>query len=122
MYRYHPEIMATLKPPQVAVYDSSTIAEARVQQWAEAHGYATVRKNSACDKQGEVRKIWIICDKGGKVSSTKLLFPDTAKFKECHNKLSKKAVVKRGQRSVEIRISKTGCEFMLTVTRNGENK
>jgi len=34
---------------------------------AEAHGYATVRKNHFRDKFNEIRKIWVICDKWGKI-------------------------------------------------------
>lgn len=59
--------MAPLDPPPEAIYDSPEVAEAHIQQWAEAHGYATVRKNHSKDKFSEVRKIWVICDKGGKI-------------------------------------------------------
>jgi len=68
--------MAPLDPPPEAVYDSLKDAEAYVQQWAEAHGYATVRKTHSKDKFNEIRKIWVICDKGGKIRSIKALIPD----------------------------------------------
>lgn len=62
--------MAPLDPPPEAVYDSIEAAEAHIQQWAEAHCYATVRKNSSKDKFKKIRKIWIACDSSTQIAVT----------------------------------------------------
>jgi len=68
--------MAPFDPPPEAIYDSPETAEAHLQQWAEAHGYATVRSNHPKDKFDEIRKIKVICDKSGKIRSIKPLNGD----------------------------------------------
>jgi len=100
--------MAPLDPPPEAIYESIEVAEAHIQQWAEAHGYATVRKTSVCDKRGEIRKIWVICDKGSKIRSIKPPVPATTDQQQGETKPRK-----AGSR-------KTGCEFTLTITRTSE--
>ena len=112
--------MAPLDPPPEAVYDSIEVAEAHIQQWAEAHGYATIRKNSFKDTYGEIRKIWIVCDKRGKIRSVKSFVPASASAsvsdeqQQGHAK-SQTKFKKAGSRKIE-------CEFTLTITRNPEKQ
>src|SRR6266480_6645451 len=117
--------MAPLDPPPEAIFDSPETAEAHIQQWAEAHGYAIVRKNHSKDKYGEIRKIWVICDKGGKIRSIKALIPDAVNDPQPQgqepqdNDAAIQETKPKGRKSGS---RKTGCEFMLTITRNSGHK
>ena len=106
--------MAPLDPPPEDLYDSIEVAEANVQQWAEAHGYATVRKTSTKDAYSEMRKIWLICDKGGKIRSIRSLVPASGEQRQGDTRLETKPR-KAGSR-------KTGCQFELTITRIPEEQ
>ncbi|KAN0082124.1 hypothetical protein V8E54_003422, partial [Elaphomyces granulatus] len=99
-----------LDPPPEAIYDSPEIAEAHIQQWAEAHGYATVRKNHSKDKFGEMRKIWVICDKGGKIRRDRDGRDDDTRRRTMPKKTRK------------ARSRKTGCEFQLAITRTPDRE
>ena len=118
--------MAPLDPPPEAIYDSPETAEAHVQQWAEAHGFATVRKNHSKDKFNEIRKIWMICDKGGKIRSIKPLNgsePQQQKDYDAQDDgdddTQRNPKPKKGRKAGS---RKTGCEFKLTITRTSDNE
>jgi hypothetical protein len=98
-----------LEPPPEASYHSVELAEAAIQQWAEAHGFATVRKRSRQDKRTppSTRKVWVICDKGGRPRTI-----NNAGDENDQEKANKSR--KTGSR-------KTGCSFELTVTRTLSN-
>lgn len=118
--------MAPLDPPPEAIYDSPEVAEAHIQQWAEAHGYATVRKNHSKDKFGEMRKIWVICDKGGKIRRVEPLNSGgtqpqqdnedrDGRDDDTQRRTKPKKTRKAGSR-------KTGCEFQLAITRTPDRE
>ena len=112
--------MAPFDPPPEAVYDSIEVAEAHIQQWAEAHGYATVRKNSFKNTYGEIRKIWIVCDKGDKIRSVKSFVSVSASASASDEQQQSHAKLQTKFRKAESR--KIECEFTFTIIRNSEKQ
>jgi hypothetical protein len=112
--------MVPLDPPPEAVYDSPEVAEAHIQQWAEAHGYATVRMNHSKDKFNEIRKIWVICDKGGKIRSIQSLNNSHGLQHEDQDNGDNNAQRRTKSKTRKARSRKTGCEFQLAITRTPE--
>ena len=84
------------------------------KQWAETHGYATMRKNHSKDKFNEIRKIWVIFDKGGEIRSIKPLNSGEPQQQQQDNE-----VQNDGDDDTQ---RKTGSEFKLTITRTPDNK
>ena len=56
-------------PPDDRFYSSRKIFITAVNQHAADQGYAVITKRSKKTKDGEVRKIWLSCDKGSKYIS-----------------------------------------------------
>ena len=108
-----------LEPPPEGSHPTVELAEAVIQQWAEIHGYATVRRKSRFDKRSppSVRKVWIICDKGGKPRTIKSLEVDEEPEKELDRDDNNE---KRSKRRRLAGSRKTDCPFELTVTRTLE--
>lgn len=117
--------MAPLDPPPEGTYATPAIAEAHLQRWAAAHGYATVRKRSKKDKRGQIRKISVICDKGGYSRAQKSLLTDaTGKQdsplkQEDHQASGQES---RPRQSSKIGTRKTGCPFLIILKRTLEKQ
>src|SRR5712664_873838 len=112
--------MAPLDPPPEAVYDSLEVAEAHIQQWAEAHGYATVRKNHSKDKFGEMRKIWVMCDKGGKIRRIEPQPQQDNEDRDGEDDDTQRRTKPKKTRKAGSR--KTRCEFQLAITRTPDRE
>jgi len=85
-----------------------------------------VRKNHSKDKFNEIRKIWMICDKGGKIRSIKPLNgsepqqqQDDDAQGDGDDDTQRNAKPKKGRKTGS---RKTGCEFKLTITRTPDNE
>src|SRR5271156_1957242 len=95
----------TIPAPPEGSYRTCFLAEAALQQFAEAHGFAIIRNRSKVNKQGEIRKVWVQCDKSGKSKSEK----------------QQETESRDRERPYKARMTgsrKTECEFLVAIKRD----
>ena len=64
---YFEPLIMPLAPPVETEYPSYASAKKDILEHARGEGYGVVEKRSKKDKKtGEIRKVWIHCDKSGK--------------------------------------------------------
>jgi hypothetical protein len=61
-----------LTAPPDEIFDTKGILKCKVQEHAVAHGFAVTTLRSKKNKKGEIYKIWLKCDRGGKYRARNL--------------------------------------------------